>query len=361
MNPAVPNFTEESKSWFDSVSDNAFPLAQYYLNKHGFVANKLNNSDNVKDNKLKSKLLKQGFKIIWNRYKTEDCVLQEACYVVELDTTLISVHISDMGDDNLYIEAYYKDLTDLDYLIKYLKKNPTPEVSEGRVSLIIQRNDGLSTTSFQTKADANLDVELHYGAEFAHKYKVLVDKLNSDDISGISLLHGVMGTGKSSILKLLTKHVKAKEIIFVPPYLAEQICGPSFIPFLIQKKNCVLIIEDAEKVLLSRDSGEGSSGGVSNLLNISDGILGDCLNIHIICTFNVAKTSIDKALLRPGRLCVDHKFDALSKEDATKLLEYIFPGKGYESSKSMTLAECYSFEEERLISENERQLIGFRR
>ena len=72
--------------------------------------------------------------------------------------------------------------------------------------------------------------------------------------------------------------------------------------------------EDAEKVIGDRQN-SGSSVGVSNLLNLSDGILGDILNIHVIATFNMDKERIDSALLRKGR------FDEIFFVDLPKLLE----------------------------------------
>ena len=62
--------------------------------------------------------------------------------------------------------------------------------------------------------------------------------------------------------------------------------NPEFIDLLIDNPNAVLIIEDAENIIMDRKINNNSS--VSNLLNISDGLLSDCLNVQIICTFNSA-------------------------------------------------------------------------
>ena len=115
-----------------------------------------------------------------------------------------------------------------------------------------------------------------------------------------------------------------KEIFAQPGlFMAESIVSPEFVPFLMENKDCVLIIEDAEKVIGDRQS-SGSSVGVSNLLNLSDGILGDILNIHIIATFNMDKEKIDSALLRKGRLIAEHKFGKLTVDETNKLLKNLF-------------------------------------
>ena len=117
-----------------------------------------------------------------------------------------------------------------------------------------------------------------------------------------------------------------------------------------------LIIEDAERVITDR-SVSASVDGVSNILNLTDGILGDCLNIQVLATFNTDKERIDKALLRKGRLVVDHAFTPLNKKDAQKLINHLkikTKAKG-----SMTLADIYNFEEEIIRSSSDENKIGF--
>jgi ATP-dependent 26S proteasome regulatory subunit len=97
--------------------------------------------------------------------------------------------------------------------------------------------------------------------------------------------------------------------------------------------------------------------GVSNILNLTDGILGDCLNIQIIATFNMKREKIDQALLRKGRLIAEHKFDKLSINEVNKLLEYI--GKEGKVTEPMTLADIYNIDEE-LFKVEENLKIGFK-
>ena len=84
---------------------------------------------------------------------------------------------------------------------------------------------------------------------------------------------------------------------------------------------------------------EGRNQAVSNILNISDGLLNDHMDMQIIATFNATKDIIDGALLRKGRLMVNYQFKKLSPTEATKLSEYIGLNKKYTESK--TLAEIY--------------------
>ena len=101
----------------------------------------------------------------------------------------------------------------------------------------------------------------------------------------------------------------------------------------------------------------GGANGVSNILNITDGILSDILNIQIVATFNMDKAKIDSALLRKGRLIAEHKFDALGVEDANNLLKHL--GKDADATKPVTLTEIYNVEEAEYKSEDKYSPIGF--
>lgn len=199
------------------------------------------------------------------------------------------------------------------------------------------------------------DLSLNYGKDFIKVHESIINRLNKPNDKGIILLHGDPGTGKTSYIKLLTGLIKEKEILFIPPSMAEMLSEPSIVPFLMDHKNSILIIEDAERVIADRE-GNGSPAGVSNLLNLTDGILGDCLSIQIIATFNMKREKIDQALLRKGRLIAEHKFENLSVEDTNKLFEHI--EKDVVSTTPMSLADIYNVDVEVYRASNKSK-IGF--
>lgn len=202
----------------------------------------------------------------------------------------------------------------------------------------------------------DINLELNYGSDFLKKHELMVRRLNQDFDKGLVLLHGDPGTGKTTYIKHLTSLITNKEIIFVPPSVAQSLSEPSIIPFLMDYRNSILIIEDAETVITDRSFG-GSVAGVSNILNITDGIMGSCLGIQIIATFNMEKKKIDQALLRKGRLILEHKFDKLNVSDSNKLLDHL--NKNYQTNEPMTLSEIYNIDEEFYKLDDKREKIGF--
>jgi hypothetical protein len=92
--------------------------------------------------------------------------------------------------------------------------------------------------------------------------------------------------------------------------MAGNITNPDLISILIENPNSLFIIEDAEKIVIDREI-DGNSP-VAAILNISDGLLADCLNIQIICSFNTDLSKIDSALMRAGRLIAIYEFKELN-------------------------------------------------
>ena len=131
---------------------------------------------------------------------------------------------------------------------------------------------------------------------------------------------------------------------------------PEFIDLLIDNPNAVVIIEDAENIIMDRRCSHNSS--VSNLLNISDGLLADFLNVQLICTFNSSLTLVDNALLRKGRLIAKYEFGKLGVRKAQRLSDLL----GFKNlvTKPMTIAEITNPGGKEYKTER-KEIIGFRR
>lgn len=235
-----------------------------------------------------------------------------------------------------------------------IKKFEKPK-KKSQISLIKSEMGHLDTQDYDLISH-EMNLELNYGSEFTKINDLIVKRLNKENDKGIVLLHGDPGTGKTSYIKYLTKQIKEKEILFIPPSMAEILSEPSIIPFLMDHKNSILIIEDAERVISDRQI-NGSSAGVSNILNLTDGILGDCLNIQIIATFNMKREKIDPALLRKGRLIVEHKFEKLNVDETNKLLKHI--NKDVIVGEGLVLADIYNIDVEEYKTTNNKIKIGF--
>ncbi|EDM44944.1 hypothetical protein SCB49_02449 [unidentified eubacterium SCB49] len=202
-------------------------------------------------------------------------------------------------------------------LIKDSFKNytiiPKDEVPE--MHLITSSQHGLGLTSMDL-LKMETDLTAHYNDDFLAIHNTIIKRLMAPKDKGVVILHGAPGTGKTSYIRHLISTVD-KKVIFLPPNLAQNITGPDLINLLIENPNAILIIEDAENIVVDRDKTGVSP--VSAILNISDGLLSDCLQIQIICSFNTSLDNVDKALLRKGRLIAKYDFKPLTSEKANAL------------------------------------------
>lgn len=237
-------------------------------------------------------------------------------------------------------------------IIKRYKKEVVPE---NNVHLVVTSHGGYDIESFDLPKQ-RIDIEMNYGKDFLQVHQTILSALNRQKGKGLVLLHGDPGTGKTHYLKYLASKVRDKRVLFIPPFLADFITSPDMVPFLIQNSNSILFIEDAERVITDRN--ENGSNGVSNILNITDGILSDILNIQVVATFNMDKKRIDSALLRKGRLIAEHKFKALTVDESNILLKHL--GSDHITDKEMTLTEIYNYKDKHYVSEEQtKKTIGF--
>lgn len=243
-----------------------------------------------------------------------------------------------------YIQVNYNDYKQAKKLLEFVK--PLPEDTDKTVTydLVVSTNTGFSTTECTSSRNIDIDVKKNYNDDLPYdKYKEFCEK----DGSGLALMYGIAGSGKTSLIKKLIYDCSDTNFYIMDFSMLQNIVSGQFLSFLLGLKNAVIIMEDCEYILKRRDTHENPL--INSLLNITDGLVGDALNIRFLCTFNAALTDIDEALLRPGRLKVKYEFKALNK-DKTKAI--------CGDDKAETLAEIYN-RDKIDFNKKEQRKIGF--
>lgn len=253
-----------------------------------------------------------------------------------------AIYIRDSSDAFMFTERFILQLPDcvflsLDYDIpKEIYDILVFQTPKPKVYYVTYDRNGFNTRPMDIKLQ-DCNIADNYNDDIPHE-KIL-NTLKSED-SGIIILHGVPGCGKTSYIRQLIKDNPGTSFLFLDSSTFSHITDASFINLLISNKNAIIIVEDCEDLLVSRDT--RGNYQISSLLNLSDGILGDSLNLKFICTFNADINDIDKALLRKGRLKVKYEFGKLTKDKAIKLAEKL--GKDTNISEAMSLCDVYTSE-----------------
>jgi len=353
------SISDSHEAYLGAYSEVEF-LAYRFSKTHGFYPDILS-MRNIKTNKFINKLfgligipLDSYFQS--TTYHDDNAFINSFILSIKINKYDIYI-ILDEGDATLlYNKTIEKnDKESFDLIIGLLKTHAEPQVAANKIYVVYQSQKGFEKKGFDIKKiDVNL--EENYNDDFEKVSKEIILGLNDKKKSNLVMLSGDPGVGKTMYIRYLTSKLK-KNIIFISPDMVNHITDPSFIPFLMNNNESVLIIEDAEPAMEDR-GGQGRSGAVSNILNLTDGLLSDCLSISIIATFNTGMKNIDKALLRKGRLLKNYKFEKLSVDKSKALLNKL--GKSSNNVKTpMSLADIYYESEENGAEVTETKKVGF--
>lgn len=235
---------------------------------------------------------------------------------------------------NCSITEIKSKLKELFTKLPYVKEKP----KEAEVKLVaFDGRDYYTITSKVNPTKVNL--QENYNDDFLPVYEDIVKFLDQRE-SGLIILSGIAGSGKTHVIRhLLSQH--PKEYIIVTNAIASHLANPEFVGFMMDHKNSIFILEDCEQILMDRS--ENTFGGaITNILNMSDGLMSDIFNVKFICTFNADVNKIDKALLRKGRCYARYEFKALTKDKVENFAKV--HNIKLSEVKEMTLGELYNIE-----------------
>lgn len=146
------------------------------------------------------------------------------------------------------------------------------------------------------------------------KYNVTVDNfideyLKSDE--SVLLLTGRKGSGKTELIRqIISKSEKNAQITFNKEIIRD---NGFYYDFFSSDYNDILIIEDADDILMKRESGNDI---MDLFLNLSDGIISNKEKKFIFTSNLPNLNSIDEALLRNGRCFATIEFKTLTEKQA---------------------------------------------
>lgn len=345
----------ESFNGFSGTSEfEAFPLRQLILKRHGQYANEWDTgylrTEDVQKFVLENKKNVMASHYAKNGKDVSKCVLvlggKECVYVY-----LYRRSYEEEPDKYAVCLLFIKRGKTVESLIKFFTNLVIPEKGEqGHLNILIKTSNGYALEKKEIPCP-DIDFSMNYNEDFEPIHRLIVEKLSVNNSKGLVLLYGGPGTGKTTYIRYLI-HVLKKRIIYVPPNMTNSISDPELIKFFIKNPNSILIIEDAENVLIKRSA--NSPQAISNILNLSDGLLSDCLSIQIVATFNTNILNIDDALLRKGRLIAKYEFNQLDVNRTFRLCQKL----GIKFNGKPTVADIYNANE---LSFNEkRRKIGFK-
>lgn len=249
------------------------------------------------------------------------------------------------GECNIYANTLDKELAKrIGEISSRLLTKSIPK--KGYAYVLVQKTNG--EIELSTIGVAAVDFkEQNYTNEVVQGYRHIIEDLKSKTPCGrISIFDGIPGTGKTFLIRALLNDVPDALFIIVTPDMIPMLSSPSMVKVLIERKNgvdgpTVFVVEDADQALAKR--GIDNMSSVSAVLNLSDGLLGNMLDLRLVATTNAERADIDDAVMRDGRLCRRIEVAPLQYEQAIEAFKGLDgdPTLLNKTHKEYTLGQLY--------------------
>jgi hypothetical protein len=247
------------------------------------------------------------------------------------DDIFISYFILNKGTEQSIIVDlifFYKEEKNLEHINKILENVKDFEISDNNDSFTNESKniniltvDNSILTFNELPFDINEDVDFvkFYSKNTIKNINNLLKKLKKSK-SSLSVFYGDKGTGKTSIIKNLSRKLD-KKIFFIPNSMIEHtILNPEFINFIKSNNNSILIMDDFEIVI---DNYSRYNSIINNIIQMVDSLLSDIINVDIILIFNTEDKLEIKDLINCNNLLDIIEFEYLNLTEINKLCSHL--------------------------------------
>jgi hypothetical protein len=271
--------------------------------------------------------------------------------LIEDDDALIYIEKYQGGTVHVYIASDDHE-RNVDRMEEFKLLMPEPEAPQDdsiQVTFWTDGSNGPISRRRRLKAPALSEVVNNYPEEIRDELSYLIDAdFRPGDGGQLLLWHGPPGTGKTTALRALAREWRewANFHFIVDP---DQMFGHNAHYMMqvvlhdedkdIEDHWRVLVLEDAGE-LIAADAKQKVGQGLSRLLNIVDGMIGQGINLLIVITTNEPLGKLNEAMTRPGRCISQAEFRKFTADEVAAWFE----GKG-ETPKPVgeaALADLYA-------------------
>lgn len=218
-------------------------------------------------------------------------------------------------------------------------RSKAPDPRSGTVSVRIWHSIGSLATSTDRTIDAPrwIDTRQNYPEAVRTTLDAVLALERPMGTGKLLLWHGPPGTGKTTALRALMRcwstwcqpqYIADPERFFGEPMYMTQVLataplaevGPTLTRVAEPEAIWRLVVAEDVDEILRANARRDASAALGRLLNLTDGILGQGMNVLLLLTANEDVSRLDPALVRPGRSLAAVEFTLFDVREASEWL-----------------------------------------
>ena len=242
----------------------------------------------------------------WNRIN-----YSSSTYLIQLPDKILLNLSSSKAEIYYSKDTDNKSIRELVNTLKTRKKKKNPD----RRSFYLLKSEGGDFTLQKIEAKkTDIDLSLFYNDDFLPFHETITQFLDRKDESGVVLIHGKHGTGKTSYLKHLIFNTEHK-FILVPRNLFSVLDSTKLFFFLKEFNDFVLVIEDCDILL----TGAAKYNPLVGFLRNAEGLMSNGFTYKLICSASISGHQVNFSYLRKAQEIYRYEMTELTVEKANQL------------------------------------------